>query len=138
MKKILLIFTLLLYIGQPVLSKENTFDMTTCPNPKDLVQTKNKEELIQTLPEIIAEMYGSSGEYSEWTIEVVTPMKKLSHDSKVYYQIAKNFCGKKVAKYSWFVRVRFPKLLPAESASLGELFIVKEKSGQWAAWFQYH
>ncbi|KGR83066.1 hypothetical protein [Lysinibacillus boronitolerans] len=111
-----------------------------CPNPDVLMKTteKDKGELIQALADIIPKVYGSSPDYQEWQIEVIKPMPILTGMEENYYKMAINFCGKNVANHSWFVRLRFPRLLPAQSASLGELYIVKETNNKWVPWFQYH
>lgn len=134
-KTILLLMILLFIFPTNSLGKE-----LNCPNPENLVMTteKDKDELVEALNEIVPKIYGDSPDHEEWNIEMIEPMTSLSGSEDVYYQIAVTFCGKEVADHSWFVRLRFPRLLPAESASLGELFIVKDKNDKWFAWFQYH
>ncbi|WP_155591165.1 hypothetical protein [Lysinibacillus cavernae] len=115
-------------------------DGLTCPNPDTLLKTteKDKDGLVRALNEIIPKTYGTNPDYQEWEIEVIQPMPLLTGFEENYYKMAINFCGKRVADHSWFVRLRFPKLLPAQSASLGELYIVKDTTNKWVPWFQYH
>lgn len=87
---------------------------------------------------IIPDVYGTSSEYKEWSVEVLKPMPVLTGFEQTYYKMAINFCGDDVANHSWFVRFRFPGLLPDQSASVGELFIVKEINKGWVPWLQYH
>ncbi|WP_391208485.1 hypothetical protein [Psychrobacillus sp. L4] len=114
--------------------------MRKCPNTEILLKTteKDKDELVKALNGIIPKVYGSSLVYKEWRIEVIKPMPLLTGFEENYYKMAINFCGKRVAGHSWFVRLRFPRLLPAQSASLRELYVVKDKYNKWFPWFQYH
>ncbi|MCJ8007155.1 hypothetical protein ACFFF5_06575 [Lederbergia wuyishanensis] len=139
MRKILTPILLLLFIF-PTVSLGAKLYGSECPNTEILLKTneKDKDELVKALNEIIPKVYGSSPDYKEWRIEVIKPMPRLTGFEENYYKMAINFCGKRVADHSWFVRLRFPRLLPAQSASLGELYIVKEKNNKWFSWFQYH
>jgi len=138
MRKILIPILLLLFIF-PTVSLGDILG-SKCPNPENLLMTTNKDknELVNALNEIIPKVYGSNTNYKEWKIEIIEPMPSLTGFEENYYKMAIHFCGKEVADHSWFVRLRFPRLLPAQSASLGELYIVKDKNNKWFAWFQYH
>ncbi|MDG4655344.1 hypothetical protein P6P90_03700 [Ectobacillus antri] len=138
MRKILLLFILFIFMF-PTVSLGDILG-SECPKSENLVRTtdKDKDELVKALNEIIPKVYGASPEYKEWKIEIIEPMPSLTGFEENYYKMAINFCGKEVADHSWFVRLRFPRLLPAQSASLGELYIVKDKNNNWFAWFQYH
>ncbi|RHW38452.1 hypothetical protein D1B33_06110 [Lysinibacillus yapensis] len=138
MKKIAMLFILIAFTFPGVVSGNSL--TPNCPNPESLMETsvKDKDNLIEVLNELIPKVYGSSLDYKEWKIEVIEPMPRLIGHEEVYYHMAINFCGKKVAEHSWFVRLRFPRLLPAQSASLGELFIAKDANNKWSAWFRYH
>ncbi|MBS4208651.1 hypothetical protein KHA95_11375 [Bacillus sp. FJAT-50079] len=111
-----------------------------CPKAEEIMKTSSqeKEDLLRALQTIIPEMYDDRTEYKEWRVEVLSPMVDLSGYEKIYRDMAVHFCGENVANHSWFVRIRFPHLLPAQSASLGELFILKNNQGQWFPWFRYH
>lgn len=139
MRKILMTILLLLFMF-PTVTLGAKPDGLECPNTEILLKTteKDKEELVKALNGIIPKVYGSSPDYKEWRIEVIKPMPLLTGNEEDYYKMATNFCGKEVADHSWFVRLRFPRLLPAQSASLGELYIVKDLNNKWFAWFQYH
>lgn len=138
LKKILILLITLFFIPPPV-SYADVID-GKCPKSMQLLTTKeeDKEELILALQGIIPKVYGSNPEHKEWVIEIIQQMPKLSGFEKNYYKMAINFCGKDVADHTWFVRLRFPRLLPAQSASLGEIYIVKDTQHKWFAWFQYH
>jgi len=131
---------MLLFFIFPTVSIGAKLDGSECPNSKILISTseKDKDELINALNKIIPKVYGFSPDYKGWRIEIIKPMPSLTGFEKNYYKMAMNFCGKEVADQSWFVRLRFPKLLPAQSASLGELYIVKDINNKWFPWFQYH
>lgn len=139
MIKIQMLILLLLVIF-PTVSFGAKLDGSECPNTEILMKTteKDKDELVKALNEIIPKVYSSSPDYKVWKIEVMKPMPLLTGFEENYYKMAINFCGKRVADHSWFVRLRFTRLLPAQSASLGELYIVKDKNNNWFPWFQYH
>jgi len=139
MRKILMTLIIFIFIC-PTISLGAKPDGLECPKTEMLMKTteKDKNELLNALNEIIPKVYGSSPDYKEWRIEIIKPMPNLTGFEENYYEMAINFCGKEVADHSWFVRLRFPRLLPAQSASLGELYIVKKKNNKWFAWFQYH
>lgn len=139
MRKILM-HILILFFMFPTVSLSAKPEGLECPNTEMLLKTteKDKDELIKALNRIIPKVYGSSPDYKEWRIEVIKPMPLLIGFEEVYYRMATNFCGKIVADHSWYVRLRFPRLLPAQSGSLGELYIVKDNKSKWFPWFQYH
>lgn len=139
MKKLLIPLLILLFIF-PTESLGAKLDGSECPKTEMLLKTTemDKDELVDELNKIIPKVYGSSPNYKEWRIEIIKPMPSLTGFEENYYKMAINFCGKEVADHSWFVRLRFPRLLPAQSASLGELYIVKDKNNNWFPWFQYH
>ena len=139
MRKILMPILILFFIF-PTVSLGEKLDGSECPNNEMLMKTteKDKDELVKALNIIIPKVYGSHLDYKGWRIEVIKSMPLLTGFEEVYYKMAINFCGKEVADHSWYVRLRFPRLLPAQSASLGELYIVKEKNNKWFPWFQYH
>jgi hypothetical protein len=139
MKKILMHLVFMLFIS-PTDSFGAKLDGSECPKTEILSKTSinDKDELVNALNEIIPNVYGTSPDYKEWRIEIIKPMPSLTGFEENYYKMAINFCGKQVADYSWFVRLRFPRLLPAQSASLGELYIVRDKNNKWFPWFQYH
>ncbi|PGL70126.1 hypothetical protein [Bacillus sp. AFS055030] len=142
MKRILIVTLILLFTIPNAVFSESITSIANpkCPQTENLVKpnSKDKKELISALSKIIPKVYGTDPNYNEWQIEKIEPASSLTGFEKNYYGIAVTFCGKKVANYSWFVRLRFPKLLPAQSASLGEIYIVKELKKGWIPWFQYH
>lgn len=137
MKKIIILLIILIW---PSLAIAKERAEINCPDPNTILETtsEDEEKLIHALKELIPKVYGSNQKYREWKIELFKPMRNLTGNHKVYAEMATNFCGKEVANRSWFVRVRFPKLLPAESASLGEIYVVQDKQHRWSVWFQYH
>lgn len=139
MNKILMPLILLLFIS-PAISLGAKLDGSECPNIKMLqnINENDKDDLVNALREIIPNVYGVSPDYKKWENEIIKPMPSLTGFEENYYKMAINFCGQEVADHSWFVRLRFPRLLPAQSASLGELYIVKDKNNKWLPWFQYH
>ena len=142
MKNILTVTFILLFMFPNVIFSESIVSIANpkCPLTENLVKPnlKDKKELISALNKIIPKVYGADSNYKEWRIEKIEPASSLTGFEKNYYGIAVTFCGKEVANYSWFVRLRFPKLLPAQSASLGEIYIVKDRKNGWIPWFQYH
>lgn len=139
MKKIF-ITTFVLLLLFPNLTFAESIVNAKCPPLENLVKPnlKDKNELISALSEIIPKIYGADLEHNEWRIEEIQPAVNLTGFEKTYYKIAITYCGKEVANHSWFVRLRFPKLLPSQSVSLGELYIVKEQNNKWIPWFRYH
>ena len=139
MKKIFLSFIMILFTIPSLTMAYEQIEIK-CPNPNKLLQATedDQEKLMNALHELIPKVYGTSQEYKEWRIEVIKPMRELTGENHDYYEMAKNFCGEEVANLSWFVRLRFPKLLPAQSASLGEIYVVQDKQHNWIVWFQYH
>ncbi|XZF75581.1 hypothetical protein ACSBO6_18685 [Bacillus sp. AL-1R] len=142
MKSILMVTFILLFTIPNVVFSESIESIANpkCPQTENLVKPnfKDKKELISALSKIIPKVYGTDSNYKEWRIERLEPASSLTGFEKNYYGIAVTFCGKEVANYSWFVRLRFPKLLPAQSASLGEIYIVKDINKGLIPWFQYH
>ncbi|MGG0175193.1 hypothetical protein [Gottfriedia acidiceleris] len=139
MKNILLVTFILLFMTPKLIFSESIAN-PICPSTENLVKPnlKDKDELISALNIIIPKVYGTDPNHKEWRIEKIQPAASLTGFEKHYFGIAVTFCGKEVAKNSWFVRLIFPKILPAVSAATGELYIVKDRNGNWFPWFQYH
>ena len=100
-----------------------------CPNPDVLMKTteKDKDELIQSLADIIPKVYGSSPEYQEWQIEVIKPMPLLTGMEENYYKMAMNFCGENVANHS-VCSTKVSKITPsAKCISWGAIYCERNK-----------
>ncbi len=140
MKKIFITSLILLFIFPNLTFGESSIVNPKCPPTSNLIKpnVKDKDELIGALNEIIPNVYGTDPVYKEWRIEGIQPALNLTGFEKTYYKIAITYCGKEVADHSWFVRLRFPKLLPSYVVSLGEIYIVKDRNGKWMPWFQFH
>lgn len=139
MKNFLLIFfAIICIVPSLTIAKEQT--EINCPKPEMLLlpTESDREKLIIALNELIPKFYSTKPEYEEWNIEVIKPIWSLTGDNEGYYEMAKHFCGREVANRSWFVRLRFSRLFPAQSASLGEIYVAKDKQDNWIVWFQYH
>ncbi|WP_245835668.1 hypothetical protein [Virgibacillus ndiopensis] len=117
-----------------------------CPKPSDLVKVsdKAKKEFLKALQTLVPETY-EQGEYSEmyteWEVKTAIPFPETINNNKdeVYYEMAKNFCGKEVADKSWLARLHFPKWEgKSASASEGQIFVAKSKDKGWFVWFRYH
>jgi hypothetical protein len=115
-----------------------------CPNAKDLVIVPVEEvnQVIDSLKVLVPTLYevGEFPEYySKWELVTIKPfpLTVKNSDERDYYEMAKNFCGKKVADRSWLVRLHFPRV-KAASASQGQIFLAKKKNSGWFVWFKYH
>ncbi|WP_088043360.1 hypothetical protein [Bacillus sp. EAC] len=139
MKKILLL-SIILFLISPSVTYGSGITNPKCPNTDILVQTSENDmaQLLSALNEIIPNVYGDDQLYKEWKVVNIQPASQLKGYQEVYKKIATTYCGKNVADHSWFVRLVFPKILPATSAATGELFIVKDKNNKWIPWYQYH
>ncbi|KQL34480.1 MULTISPECIES: hypothetical protein [Bacillaceae] len=139
MKKILLTSFMLLFMIPSTTYGESLVN-AKCPPTENLQKPniKDKDELISALNDIIPKIYGTDLNHKEWRIEKIQPAASLTGFEKHYFGIAVTFCGKEVANHSWFVRLIFPRMLPAVSAATGELYIVKDRNDNWIPWFQYH
>ena len=107
-----------------------------CPDSQKLGRADSDEGLINALNTIIPEVYKEDN-YKGWKIETIAHLSKSSH-LEDYYAMAKNYCGEEIADNSWFVEVLFPQYLPAYDASHRQIFVTKNKQGQWFAWFRFH
>jgi hypothetical protein len=117
-----------------------------CPELRVLEETsiKDKEELIDALNTLIPETYGTGLDdlpdiYAEWNVVTAKPFPKTvgNVEEEVYFEMAKNFCGKEIAEKSWLVRLNFPKA-PGANLAQGQLFLGKSKVEGWFIWFRYH
>ncbi|QWG39129.1 hypothetical protein EXW35_12000 [Bacillus mycoides] len=108
----------------------------TCPKPQEVGHVSSDEGLIEALNTIIPQVYKGE-DYKGWKIETIAYLPKGPHPES-YYAMAKHYCGEKIAKNSWFVEVLFPQYLPAYDASHRQIFVTKNKQGQWFAWFRFH
>ncbi|MDW0117822.1 hypothetical protein QTL97_12820 [Sporosarcina thermotolerans] len=107
-----------------------------CPNTQNFGPVSSDEGLINALNTIIPEVYKDSN-YKGWKVETIAHLPKSPHP-EAYYEMAKNYCGEELANNSWFVEVLFPQYLPAYDASHRQIFVTKNKQGQWFAWFRFH
>jgi hypothetical protein len=107
-----------------------------CPNLQELGHIGSNKGLISALNTIIPDVYKDQ-DYKGWKVETIAPLPKSAHP-EAYYEMAKYYCGEEVANNSWFVEVIFPKYLPAYDASHKQIFVTKNKQGQWFAWFRFH
>lgn len=113
-----------------------------CPDPEKLVETSlnDSEDLFRALETIVPDLYKGK-EFSKWEAVSITPFPLTvgKQDEEIYFQIAKNYCGGKVAEKSWLVRLHFPKMeTGSASMSEGQLFVSKSKESDWFVWYQYH
>jgi hypothetical protein len=107
-----------------------------CPNSQNLGHVSSDKGLINALNTIIPEVYKNQN-YKGWKVETVAYLPKSPHP-EAYYAMAKHYCGEEIANNSWFVEVLFPQYLPAYDASHRQIFVTKNKQGQWFAWFRFH
>lgn len=107
-----------------------------CPNSQSLRHISSDKGLINALNTIIPEVYKEDN-YKGWKIETIAHLSKAPHP-EAYYAMAKHYCGEEIANNSWFVEVLFPKYLPAYEPSHRQIFVTKNKQGQWFAWFRFH
>jgi len=107
-----------------------------CPNSQNLGHVSSDKGLINELNTIIPEVYKDDN-YKDWKVETIAHLPKAPHP-EAYYAMAKHYCGEEIADNSWFVEVLFPKYLPAYDASHRQIFVTKNKQGQWFAWFRFH
>lgn len=107
-----------------------------CPNLKDMEPVSSDKDLINALNTIIPEVYKNQN-FKGWKVETIAHLSKSPH-LEDYYAMAKNYCGEEIADNSWFVEVLFPQYLPAYDASHRQIFVTKNKRGQWFAWFRFH
>ena len=107
-----------------------------CPNSQNLEPVSSDKGLIDALNTIIPEVYKGDN-YKGWEIETIIHLPKAPHP-EAYYAMAKNYCGEELANNSWFVELLFPQYLPAYDASHRQIFVTKNKQGQWFAWFRFH
>jgi hypothetical protein len=107
-----------------------------CPNSQNLEHVSSNKRLINALNTIIPEVYKNQN-YKGWKVETIAHLPKSPHP-EAYYAMAKHYCGEEIANNSWFVEVLFPQYLPAYDASHRQIFVTKNKQGQWFAWFRFH
>ena len=107
-----------------------------CPNLQNVGHVSSDKGLINALNTIIPEVYKDDN-YKGWKIETIAHLPKAPHP-EAYYAMAKHYCGEEIANNSWFVEVLFPQYLPAYDASHRQIFVTKNKQGQWFAWFRFH
>lgn len=107
-----------------------------CPNSKELGHLGSDKGLINALNTIIPEIYKDQN-YKDWKVETIANLPKSPHP-EAYYEMAKYYCGEEIANNSWVVEVLFPQYLPAYDASHKQIFVTKNKQGQWFAWFRFH
>ena len=156
MKKKLLAFILtgIVIISITFAVQANVDDSTSliekvenCPRESNLVETSNedREELTKALGTLIPETYiqgDENGEYySDWSIITVTPLPMTigSQKDDIYYEIAKNFCGKEVANKSWLIQMNFPQWEGVSASNTeGQIFVAKTKEKGWFVWYRYH
>lgn len=104
-----------------------------CPSPDQLGKINSKEEVRSQLNKIVASLPGYGKEMEGWQVRRSQPLLGTG----VYFNIGVKACGKKVAMRSWFVELHFPKMEPSASASQLQLFIAKNKRGNWFWWYRY-
>lgn len=107
-----------------------------CPDSQNLEPVSSDKGLLNALNTIIPEVYKNQN-YKGWKIESIAHLSESPHPD-AYYAMAKNYCGEEIANNSWFVEVLFPQYLPAYDASHRQIFVTKNKQGQWFAWFRFH
>lgn len=109
-----------------------------CPNVADLVNPGEdaQSEIRAVLPKLIQETYGQDPRYKVYEIKRIISLKHP--ESSPYSGIARQQCGKAVAKRSWLVELFFPEFLPSASLSQGQIFVAKTKDKGWVVWFRYH
>lgn len=100
-----------------------------CPKSQNLEIVSSDKGLINALNTIIPEVYKNQN-YKGWKVETIAHLPK-SPRTEDYYAMAKNYCGEEIANNSWFVEVLFPEYLPAYDASHRQIFVTKNKQGQW-------
>ena len=118
-----------------------------CPDVIDHVETTifDRDIVVETLKSLIPETYIKGDEYGEyysnWSIITARPLPMTIDDSEndVYFEIAKNFCGKEVANKSWLIRLHFPKWEGVSDSNMeGQIFMAKNKDTGWYLWYRYH
>ncbi|WP_229683197.1 hypothetical protein [Virgibacillus oceani] len=117
-----------------------------CPKSGELVKVpaKDKTEFLDALKKLVPKIYeqGDYAEmYTEWEVKAAVPFPNTVNNKKneVYYEMAKNFCGKEVADKSWLARFYFPKWEGKSASALeGQIFAAKSKEKGWFVWFRYH
>jgi len=155
MKKTLVVFFLtgivILFIAFAVQADIETItlqnELDECPRAMDLEETPivYKEEFLKALESLIPETYTKDEQYgdyySKWNIITATPLPLTmdSDENDVYYEIAKNLCGKEVANKSWLVLLHFPNWDDVSAGNAeGEIFLAKSKEKGWYVWYRYH
>lgn len=120
--------------------------LKNCPKVSDLIETSidNQEELVNQLDSLILETYIKGDEYGEnykdWIVTNVIPLPNTVDDTTVdiYYEIAKNLCGKEVANRSWLIQIDFPKWDGVSASNTkGQIFVAKSKDKGWYVWYRY-
>ena len=118
-----------------------------CPEASDLLDTTiyDRDVVVETLKTLIPETYINGDEYgeyySDWSIITARPLPMTIGDSvnDVYFEIAKNFCGKEVANKSWLIRLNFPKWEGVSDSNMeGQEGIHLMLLYQWNLWYRYH
>jgi len=118
-----------------------------CPEASDLLDTTiyDRDVVVETLKTLIPETYINGDEYgeyySDWSIITARPLPMTIGDSvnDVYFEIAKNFCGKEVANKSWLIRLNFPKWEGVSDSNMeSQIFMAKSKDKGWYLWYRYH
>ncbi|MEK5431824.1 hypothetical protein MKY88_13255 [Lysinibacillus sp. FSL R7-0073] len=84
---------------------------------------------------IIPEVYKEDN-YKGWKVETLTLLLNAPHPD-AFYAMAKYYCDEETANNSWLMEVLFPQYLPAYDASHRQIFVTKNKQGQWFAWFRF-
>lgn len=116
----------------------------TCPNSQELEEVQDHEEFLRALQTVVPETYqkGELAEmYTDWRVITALPFPKTvgREQDEIYYEMAKNFCGKEVAEKSWLARLYFPKWEGTSVSALeGQIFVAKSQQQGWFVWFQYH
>lgn len=119
----------------------------SCPKVSDLAETsfKDREELMKVLETLIPDTYVKGDEYGDyykdWTVTTLLPLPMTINDGSVdvYYEIAKNFCGKEVAERSWIVQLHFAKWEGVSASNTeGQIFVAKSNDKGWHVWYRYH
>ncbi|WP_102028937.1 hypothetical protein [Salirhabdus sp. Marseille-P4669] len=116
-----------------------------CPSGEQLIETSanDKDELLEALKKLVPSTYSESdyGNYfSKWDVETALPLPKTVGKAKdeVYYKMAQNYCGEKVADKSWLVRLHFPLWEgKSDSAVEGQVYLAKSKEDGWFVWHRY-
>ncbi|WP_084544150.1 hypothetical protein [Paenisporosarcina indica] len=142
-----LFVSLFMFVQTEVDSATLEKKLKSCPKESDLVETSidNQEELVNELDFLIPDTYIKGDEYGEnykeWIVTTVMPLPKTVDDTTVdvYYEIAKNLCGKEVANKSWLIQIDFPKWDDVSASnSEGQIFVAKNKETGWYVWYRYH